>query len=328
MSLAASPFRSADPLGAFHPATLGVAQGTPPPPRVVPVAAVVPSPPPPPPSPPPPPPSPPPATIRAQTSSSSSSSSARTLAARRAAVVRDALDLLEDLERAGRAGSDPRYSPAQARRDAVVRAVLEDLRDEIDDALTVDALIDDDDVFNDATYPGDPFFLEEDYGAEYERERESPRSAAAGVSRSRDDPPSRYKYVAQDFVGGAMQSASFLLAAPHAEDPSFVDDWMRCSTLARPCTVAETLRRCTYEPKGSWYRERRSRVNAPLDWPYCEDDLATVYAEGCTEKELFAATCEPRIARSRAAAERARRREAERQRAIEREIRRASEDVF
>ena len=143
MSLAASPFRSADPLGAFHPATLGVAQGTPPPPRVVPVAAVVPSPPPPPPSPPPPPPSPPPATIRAQTSSSSSSSSARTLAARRAAVVRDALDLLEDLERAGRAGSDPRYSPAQARRDAVVRAVLEDLRDEIDDALTVDALMDD-----------------------------------------------------------------------------------------------------------------------------------------------------------------------------------------
>ena len=325
MSLAASPFRSADPLGAFHPATLGVAQGTPPPPRVVPVAAVVPSPPPPP--------SPPPATIRAQTSSSypssssSSSSSARTLAARRAAVVRDALDLLEDLERAGRAGSDPRYSPAQARRDAVVRAVLEDLRDEIDDALTVDALMDDDDVLYDATYPGDPFFLEEDYGAEYERERESPRAAAAaGVSHSRDDPPGRYKYVAQDFVGGAMQSASFLLAAPHAEDPSFVDDWMRCSTLARPCTVAETLRRCTYEPKGSWYRERRSRVNAPLDWPYCEDDLATVYAEGCTEKELFAATCEPRIARSRAAAERARRREAERQRAIERGIRRASEN--
>ena len=325
MSLAASPFRSADPLGAFHPATLGVAQGTPPPPRVVPVAALVPSPPPPPPSPPPPPPSPPPATIRAQTSSSSSSSSARTLAARRAAVVRDALDLLEDLERAGRAGSDPRYSPAQARRDAVVRAVLEDLRDEIDDALTVDALMDDDDGFHDATYPGDPFFLEEDYGAEYERERESPRAAAAAeVSRSRDAPQSRY--VAQDFVGGAMQSASFLLAAPHAEDPSFVDDWMRCSTLARPCTVAEALRRCTYEPKGSWYRERRSRVNAPLDWPYCEDDLATVYAEGCTEKELFAATCEPRIARSRAAAERARRREAERQRAIERGIRRASEN--
>jgi hypothetical protein len=186
--------------------------------------------------------------------------------------------------------------------------------------------MDDDDVLYDATYPGDPFFLE-DYGAEYERERESPRAAAAaGVSHSRDDPPSRY--VAQDFVGGAMQSASFLLAAPHAEDPSFVDDWMRCSTLARPCTVAETLRRCTYEPKGSWYRERRSRVNAPLDWPYCEDDLATVYAEGCTEKELFAAMCEPRIARSRAAAERARRREAERQRAIERGIRRASEDVF
>jgi hypothetical protein len=235
------------------------------------------------------------------------------------AVVRDALDLLEDLERAGRAGSDPR-SPAQARRDAVVRAVLEDLRDEIDDALTVDALMGDD--VHDATYPGDPFL--EDYGAEYEREYESPR-AAAGVS-SRDDPPRRY--VAQDFVGGAMQSASFLLAAPHAEDPSFVDDWMRCSTLARPCTVAETLRRCTYEPKGSWYRERRSRVNAPLDWPYCEDDLASVYAEGCTEKELFAATCEPRIARSRAAAERARRLEAERQRAIERGIRRASEDAF
>ena len=100
MSLAASPFRSADPLGAFRPATLGVAQGTPPPPRVVPVAAVVPSPPPPPPSPPrplprrpprryerrPPPPPPPPRRGRsrrgARRSCATPSTSSRTSSAR------------------------------------------------------------------------------------------------------------------------------------------------------------------------------------------------------------------------------------------------------
>jgi hypothetical protein len=46
----------------------------------------------------------------------------------------------------------------------------------------------------------------------------------------------------------------------------------------------QTKRRCTYEPKGSWYRERRSRINAPLDWPYCEEDLEEVY-KWCTEVE-------------------------------------------
>ena len=57
-----------------------------------------------------------------------------------------------------------------------------------------------------------------------------------------------------------MQSLTWLFSTPHADNPRFVDDWLRCSTLPRPCTVSETLRRCTYEPKGTWYRERRAAL--------------------------------------------------------------------
>ena len=50
--------------------------------------------------------------------------------------------------------------------------------------------------------------------------------------------------------------------------------------------------------QGTWYRERRSRVNAPLDWPYCEHDLEQVY-EYCTEVERQTAVCDPQKARNR-----------------------------
>jgi len=93
-----------------------------------------------------------------------------------------------------------------------------------------------------------------------------------------------------------------------------IDDWMRCSTLAKPCSISETLRRCTYEPKTTWYRERRSRINAPLDWPYCADDLGEVYRY-CTDLERQSGVCDPRVARSRAVFERAREAEYARQRA-------------
>ena len=83
-------------------------------------------------------------------------------------------------------------------------------------------------------------------------------------------------YADVGMVGGFMQALTFVYSSKHYESPALIDDWMRCSTLARPCSISETLRRCTYEPKLSWYRERRSRVNAPLDWPYCAEDLAEV----------------------------------------------------
>ena len=122
----------------------------------------------------------------------------------------------------------------------------------------------------------------------------------------------RAAYADVGLVGGFMQALSFVYSSKHYENPSLIDDWMRCSTLARPCSISETLRRCTYEPKETWYRERRSRVNAPLDWPYCADDLAETYRY-CTDLERQSGVCDPRVARSRAVFERAREAEYARQ---------------
>ena len=122
----------------------------------------------------------------------------------------------------------------------------------------------------------------------------------------------RVAYADVGIVGGFMQALTFVYSSKHYDSPALIDDWMRCSTLARPCSISETLRRCTYEPKLSWYRERRSRVNAPLDWPYCAEDLAEVY-EYCTDFERQSGVCDPRVARSRAVFERAREAEYARQ---------------
>jgi hypothetical protein len=168
-----------------------------------------------------------------------------------------------------------------------------------DDAFTSDDGYDyDDDGSHDGSY--DAFYYDDPY--------------------YRDDLDSYDRFVREDrvayadvgIVGGFMQALTFVYSSKHYESPALIDDWMRCSTLARPCSISETLRRCTYEPKLSWYRERRSRVNAPLDWPYCAEDLAEVY-EYCTDFERQSGVCDPRVARSRAVFERAREAEYARQ---------------
>ena len=88
--------------------------------------------------------------------------------------------------------------------------------------------------------------------------------------------PMETMYVRQGKIGARLQDATWLLAEPFADKPTAIDDYLRCSTLLRSCTPGEVLRRCTYEPRGAWYRERRSRTNAPLDWPYCEPDLVSL----------------------------------------------------
>ena len=148
---------------------------------------------------------------------------------------------------------------------------------------------------DDAYYYDDPYYLDD--LDSYDRFVREDRVAYADVG----------------IVGGFMQALTFVYSSKYGvENPTLIDDWMRCSTLARPCTISETLRRCTYEPKETWYRERRSRVNAPLDWPYCADDLAETYRY-CTDLERQAGVCDPRVARSRAAFERAREAEYARQ---------------
>lgn len=164
-----------------------------------------------------------------------------------------------------------------------------------------DAYYDDDDAY----YYDDPYYLDD--LDSYDRFVREDRVAYADVG----------------MVGGFMQALTFVYSSKHYESPALIDDWMRCSTLARPCSISETLRRCTYEPKLSWYRERRSRVNAPLDWPYCAEDLAEVY-EYCTDFERQSGVCDPRVARSRAVFERAREAEYARQTARNRQLGRLS----
>ena len=224
-----------------------------------------------------------------------------------ASAVRDATDALEA------ALLDDALGPDDVRRDAALRLVLGDLREEIDRLLPPadtrpvrpiraplhTAPLD---AGNPRAAPAVGLTLA------------NPSSIYPSILRAAPLGPARVPYAEQGVVGGFMQSLTWLFATPFADDPRFVDDWLRCSTLPRPCTVAETLRRCTYEPKGTWYRERRSRVNAPLDWPYCEDDLGLVY-EHCTDAERQAGVCDPRVARNRAAFERSRRLEFLRQQA-------------
>ena len=110
--------------------------------------------------------------------------------------------------------------------------------------------------------------------------------------------PNYITYTAQGLMGNFLQALTWIVAVPFANNPLFFDDWQRCSTLIRPCTIRETLSRCTYEPRNSWYRERRSRINAPVGWPYCQPDLEEVY-EYCNEIELQSSTCDPKLARER-----------------------------
>jgi len=101
----------------------------------------------------------------------------------------------------------------------------------------------------------------------------------------------------QGALGTLMQQLTWINTI-FPGNPSAIDDYMRCATLVRPCSVEEVLRKCTYEPRGTWYRERLSRMNAPLTWPYCQPDLEEVY-KFCTEFEAQASMCDPRRARER-----------------------------
>ena len=112
-----------------------------------------------------------------------------------------------------------------------------------------------------------------------------------------DDDGERVLFEPQGEVGRLMQQLTWVTTI-FPGNPTALDDYMRCSTLVRPCTLEELLRKCTWEPRGTWYRERISRMNAPINWPYCQPDLGEVY-EFCTEFEMQAGVCDPRRARER-----------------------------
>jgi len=166
----------------------------------------------------------------------------------------------------------------------------------------------DDDSFDDSSYNDAPFAVRT---ANDLASHADPLAVAARNSFLANDPvydkyagvanPMTTLYLRQGALGARLADATWLLSEPFADRPTALDDYLRCSTLARSCTPAEVLRRCTYEPRGSWFRERRSRSNAPLDWPYCEPDLDEVYGF-CTETEVAHSTCEPKEARRRMAA--------------------------
>ena len=108
---------------------------------------------------------------------------------------------------------------------------------------------------------------------------------------------SRVMFEPQGEIGRLMQQLTWF-STIFPGNPTALDDYMRCATLVRPCSVEEVLRKCTYEPRGTWYRERISRMNAPLTWSYCQPDLEQVY-EYCTPIEVQSGLCDPRRARER-----------------------------
>ena len=95
----------------------------------------------------------------------------------------------------------------------------------------------------------------------------------------------RVAYADAGMVGGFMQALTFVYSSKHYESPALIDDWMRCSTLARPCSISETLRRCTYEPKLSRGTASGGRAGTRR-WTgrTGAEDLAEVY-EYCTDFE-------------------------------------------
>ena len=61
----------------------------------------------------------------------------------------------------------------------------------------------------------------------------SPRTASSSF-----DP-----YVPQGVVGRLMQTLTFGFSAAFADNPTLIDDYLRCSVATRPCTIEETLRK-------------------------------------------------------------------------------------
>jgi|AntAceMinimDraft_1070359.scaffolds.fasta_scaffold06209_5 hypothetical protein len=40
------------------------------------------------------------------------------------------------------------------------------------------------------------------------------------------------EFVKQDLVGKFLKAATWIFVTPHADSPSFVDNWLRCSTIS------------------------------------------------------------------------------------------------
>ncbi len=63
---------------------------------------------------------------------------------------------------------------------------------------------------------------------------------------------------------------------------SYFIRWLQCSTLTAWCTPTEVYSRCTYEPKGTWFRgfigyPVLGQINAPNSWAYCMPELERIY---------------------------------------------------
>ena len=56
------------------------------------------------------------------------------------------------------------------------------------------------------------------------------------------------------------------------------------------CTPSEVYSKCTYEPKGTWFRGALF-INAPQSWPYCMPQLETIY-EHCDFAAKQADSCQ------------------------------------
>ena len=66
--------------------------------------------------------------------------------------------------------------------------------------------------------------------------------------------------------------------------------WLQCSSLVQWCTPSEVYSKCTYEPKGTWFRGALF-INAPQSWPYCMPQLEAVY-ERCDFAAKQADSCQ------------------------------------
>jgi hypothetical protein len=188
---------------------------------------------------------------------------------RYANVVREAVEALETRLLDDRFENRGVLSPDQVRRDATLREALTDLRDEIDRALPLGggghlppevyyemipvggAIYGSDGKRGGGqkktqkkTQPDINFFGDYDSYDEYSHKTSQKELPSSGDA-------SRVAYADVGVIGGFMQSMTYAFSGKKYDSPTLFDDWMRCSTLAMPCSPSETFRRCTYEPKNT-----------------------------------------------------------------------------
>ena len=212
---------------------------------------------------------------------------------------------------------DDNLGPDDVRRDAALRLVLGDLREEIDRLLPP------------ADFPVRPVRDARLLRGEPLLVAGNPRDTpAALLGRSLADPsplnpsllraapvaPARVPYAEQGLVGGFMQSLTWLFSTPHADNPPRVDDWLRCSPSRdrapspRRCDGARTNR-----------RGRGTASEGAASTPRWIGRTARTTSGSCTNtartRRDKSGVCEPRMARNRGAFERSRRLEFLRQQA-------------